>query len=260
MPSKSIKELKRNARGQLIGRYNVCILVTLTVVIIQFAVTTMAEGSYDGSTASYLLRLLIAAVIDLLSGILVFGKSHFFLQIVRTTDLVSPKELFFGLKKSMDKAILIQSIYTVISLITSIPAILMSLEIIAVPMENATFVSLLLTIINVLALFVAKLFVGQSFYILNDSPDLSVPEIISKSIELMRNKKGRYVTIYLSSIPLALLSICAFGVGCFWFVAFFDVLLANFYLDAIGEEPKNIFKEKIIENAEEPIDSEHYSI
>lgn len=237
-----IKDLNKKARGQLIGRYNVAIFVIMTVAFIQFIVLSMTDGAYTGSITSYLLRIVISIIVDLLTGALIFGKSQFFLNLVRGVEPITPKDMFAGFKSGIiDKAICVQAFYTVISLITSIPSVLLSLGMFQISYEEYRSITAIISLINIVFLFIEKLFIGLSFYILSDNPEMSVPEVIKKSFELMQNKKGRLVLIYLSSLPLLLLSICAFFIGCLWFLAYFEALLANFYLNAIGEEPSNPF-------------------
>ena len=55
---KRIKELKANARGQLIGKYSSAIAAALIVTIAEFIVTLITDYTYTGSVSSYLIRLM----------------------------------------------------------------------------------------------------------------------------------------------------------------------------------------------------------
>ncbi len=52
----------------------------------------------------------------------------------------------------------------------------------------------------------------------------------------MKNKKGKLLLTYLSTIPLLIVSFLSLGIGLLWFMPYYNNLLANFYLDAIGED------------------------
>lgn len=241
---KSIKELKENARGQLIGRYSGAILAVITIATIQFTALSLANASYTGSISSYLLRYVISVIIELLSGVLVFGQARYFLCLARGTEPLLVKEIFYGFKNNIDKTILIQAVFTGISIIADIPAILLATGFIMV--DNNMYITVLLVVylLDFLLIFLTNLFLGLSFYILNDNPDLSVPEIFKKSLELMKNKKGRYFWICLSILPLYLLGFLGLFIGSLWVSVYLKTLLANFYLDCVGEEPAKAFREE----------------
>lgn len=237
--TKTNKEIKTNARGQLIGQYSICIMAAFLVSAIELTITSITDANYTGSISSYLLRFIISLVVDLLMGVLIYGQSRFFLNFVRGKEPLTISDLFYGVKNNVDKAIMVQAAFTLFSFIGSIPAVLISVELIPIPDGMYYPVVALIYFFSLIVTFVANLFIGFSFYILNDHPELSFVEIYKESIRLMSNRKGRYFTLCLSMIPLLILSICAFFVGIFWFTAYFQTVLANFYLDAIGEEPFN---------------------
>ena len=233
---KTLKEIRSNAKGQLVGRYSIAMFVTLTISIIQMFALSLAESTYTGSIRTYLLRFIISIIIDLLTGILLYGQSRFYLNFVRNVQPLKASDMFYGFKHEMDKAVLIQGVFTLASVISSIPAVLISVEIITISESTYETVSLLIYALNFLLIFIANLFFGLSFCVLNDNPDLSVTEVLKESMRLMQKKKGRYILLCLSAFPLFLLGFCACFVGIFWVAAYYRVLLTNFYLDAIDEE------------------------
>lgn len=241
---KSNKELKSAARGQLIGKYSGAILAVITISVIQLCVLNLANSSYTGSISSYLLRFTISIIVDLLSGVLVFGQARYFLCLVRGTEPLMIKEIFYGFKNNVDKSIIIQTIFTGISLLADIPAVLITLGYIVIDDKQYIAASLIIYAFDFILIFVTKLFLGLSFYILNDNPDMTVGEILGKSVELMRNKKGRYFLICLSTLPLFILGFLGLFIGSLWVSVYLETLLANFYLDCIKEEPAPVFKEE----------------
>jgi len=236
---KTNKELKINARGQLIGKYQMAIFASLIVSCITMLVTSISDANYTGSLSSYLIRYLIVMIVDLLSGVLIYGQTRFFLKMIRGEERVSPSEIFYGIKNNTDKAILVQLPFTLATIVASVPGLLISLGLIAVSDENYSKITLILSLLEFVVLFAVKLFLGLSFYILCDHPEMEVMDIFKESIHLMENRKGRYFLLCLSLIPLLILGVLAFVIGIFWYVAFVQVVNVNFYLDAINEEPFN---------------------
>lgn len=92
--SKSLKELRSNVRGQLIGKYSICIFVTITLTIISLLVTSLTDKVYSGTVGNYILYMFVTIIVDLLSGVLFFGQSRFFLNLVRGVQPLSPGEMF----------------------------------------------------------------------------------------------------------------------------------------------------------------------
>ncbi len=241
---KRIKELKANAKGQLIGKYSSAIAAALIVTMAEFLVTLITDYTHTGSVGSYLIRLIISLVVDLLMGILIFGQAHFFLNLLRGKEPLTLGDTFYGFKNSMDKAILVQLPFTLVSLIGTLPVVLVNLGLINITASGLFPIVLFTYCFSIVISFITKLFLAMSFYVLNDNPDMSVSEILKKSVDLMAKRKGKLILTYLSFIPITIVGFCAFFVGIFWVMAFRETTLANFYLDAIGEEPVNPSIEK----------------
>ena len=118
---KNARELVFNARGQLVGRYGQAILVIVLVGFLNLLLASFADYTYTGTLGSYLFRLLVLIIIDLLLGVLFFGQDRYFLNLVRGTQGLSPADLFHGIRNNADKAICLQAVYTMVSVITVIP-------------------------------------------------------------------------------------------------------------------------------------------
>lgn len=235
-PHKKIKELCKLAKGQLIGKYGIAIIASLLVLVIEMTLTLISNASTMTATVmSYLISIVIAVIIDLLIGVLVFGQNNFFLQIARG-EIPKISEIFRGLKGLTDKAILVQCVFTGFSFLSLIPTILVHFGLIYVPADKVLLVTYGSMLLQYFLLFLAKLYFGLSFYLLADHPEWSVPEIFKESLSLMKGKKGRLLLIYLRCVPVMLLSLLACGIGTFFYMAYYQTLIANFYLDTIGEE------------------------
>ncbi|MBR5994420.1 MAG: DUF975 family protein [Lachnospiraceae bacterium] len=238
MNKKTAKELILNARGQLIGRYGQAILVIIVALVLNWLVGSFADLAYTGTLGSYFFRFIILIIIDLLLGVLSFGKDRYFLSLARGIQGLSPADLFYGIKNSTDKAICLQAVYTLASVISVIPSVYLGFFVVLTDKQAAT-AGLLIKLFALIIIIVVKMFFGLCFYILADRPELSFKEILVESNRLMTGNRLKFLFIVLRMIPLMILGCLAFGFGIFWPVALYQSSLANLYLDTIGEEPYN---------------------
>jgi len=235
--NKSLKDLHAITRGQLIGKYGSAIITCLTVSVTEVLILMLVSSDAPTDNFSYLIKIAISIIVDLLMGVLIYGQTYYFLQLVRGDQKLTPGYVFYGLKNNMDKAILVEGIFTLISCIMLVPVVLINTGVIYVSDGSYTKVSLAIELIDLVIRFVAKLYIGLSFYIMCDHPEYSVKEIVEKSIELMNGRKVKLVLVYLSTLPLVIAGFLSCCIGLLWLAPYFQTLLANFYLDAIGEEP-----------------------
>ena len=233
----NIKEIKANARGQLVGKYPPAVLSVLIPTVVELIVTSISDSSYTGSTSSYLLSIVISLIIDMLMGIFILGQAKFYLNLTRGKEPVTVSDIFYGFKNNMDKAIILQSVYALASLVSVLPAIFINLGFISLDVQTSRTVTALLLLFSLVLQFAVRAFFGLSFFVLSDNPDLSVGEIFERSLSLMENKKGKYILTCLSFVPLFVLGFFAFFIGVVWVSAYSQATLTNFYLKAIGEEP-----------------------
>lgn len=238
MNKKTAGDLIMNARGQLVGRYGQAILVIVVALALNLLVGSFADFAYTWTLSSYIFRVIILIIIDLLLGVLIFGEDRYFLNLARGTQGLSPAELFYGIKNSTDKAICLQAVYTLVSVITIIPSVYLSFFVVLTE-RQATIAGLLIRLFALIMILVVKMFFGLCFYILSDKPELSFTEILAESNRLMAGSRLKFLFLVFRMIPFMILGCFAFVFGIFWPVAIYRTALANFYLDTIGEEPYN---------------------
>ena len=70
---------------------------------------------------------------------------------------------------------------------------------------------------------------SQTFYILNDNPDMSAPDAIRKSRQMMKGAKAKYFWLMLSFIGWYLLSAISFGIAWLWAGPYIRAAQAKFY-------------------------------
>lgn len=245
---KTSKELCSNARGQLIGKYGICIALIVLSLVIQISLSLLIDKVSGGILFLTPLGIIIGAILDLFCGVFTFGLCRFFLNIARCKEPITIEDLFYGFKNNIDKIILIQSSFTAITVLTSFIEYLTYKGVLNLHVNVLTGHTNLYFALSYLLPVLLKLFILPVFYVLNDHPEYSVSRVYSESFRLMKGKRLKLLSIYIIMIPLKFVSWLALGVGALWFNAFYDTLLANFYLDLIGEEPGSPIREMEPEN------------
>jgi uncharacterized membrane protein len=138
-------------------------------------------------------------------------------------------DLFFGFKQNPDKAILIQLIYTIASLILQIPQFLHVAGLIPIIwMAIGTLVLLIPYIIFAVAM-------SQTFFLLQDFPDNSVRQLVRKSISVMRHNYIKYIGFVLSFVPMMFIGVITFFIPLLWVEAYFNASRAMFYKEIISQ-------------------------
>lgn len=248
---RSSRELVTIARGQLIGRYGQAILVILVVLFLSILLSSFVDVRAAQTFGALIFRFLILIIINLLLGVLAFGRDRFFLSFARGVQGLSPADLFQNLKQNADKAIGIQAIFALVATLKEIPAVYVIATVEMNTLEYLTFTSAY-DLLSSLILYVLQLFFGLSFYLLADRPDYSVIQILAESSRLMKGNRLRFVALALRMFPLMLLGSFAFLFGILWPTAIYDTALADFYLDVIGESPYDPLADKDHEPEPEP--------
>ena len=235
---KRVGEILVNARGQLVGRYGQAILVMMMVAFLNLLLISLSSFSFTDTLGSTLLSIPVLAIVNLLMGVLIFGRERYFLKLVRGVQGLSPADLFDGIKTNVDKAICIQAVYTIVSVITELVSVYIRFF---VPLteRQALIADYIIISVTLLLSFVVSLFFGLCYYLLADHPEYSVFEIFHESNRLMTGNRLRFIGLALRMIPLIIIGAFAFAIGVLWPAVIYQTAWANFYLDLIGEKPYN---------------------
>lgn len=128
-----------------------------------------------------------------------------------------------------------------------------SLDVISKGLDNwfDTGIALLLvgifSILWSLLLFVPGIVKGlaysQTLYILIDNPELRPIDAIKESQQLMQGYKMQLFTLYLSFIGWAILSILTLGIGFLFLIPYYNLTIANFYLELKNEKRFDFIKD-----------------
>lgn len=219
----STSMIKATARERLLGNYGTIIAASIVVNIIYFvSMLTILQ------ITNIFISLTTQIIVDLLFGVFISGRCYMLMNLAYGQP-VTFGDLFFGFKQNPDKAILIQLIYTIASLILQIPQFLHVAGLIPITwMAIGTLVLLILYIIFAVAM-------SQTFFLLQDFPDNSVRQLVRKSISVMRHNYIKYIGFVLSFVPMMFIGVITFFIPLLWVEAYFNASRAMFYKEIISQ-------------------------
>lgn len=250
MKAKTSSELKRSARGLLLGKYSIAISVFMSTQLIITILTLLTRVSTsNGSMASLLMQIIITFIISLFSGILGMGINAFYLNVACNRPY-SISDIFIGFKTCPDKAIGIQFFILLFSYLALSPFyvsyfLLTTPLSLGLPFGQSDNPGTSLARITVLILFTilglslylwVTLIYSHSFRLLLDFPDRSIGEILGMSYKLMKGHKLRLLYILFSFIPLILVGLISFGIGLLFVIPYINMTNTLFYLDLLNNK------------------------
>lgn len=268
---KSSGELKALAKEHLFGRYGASISALFLVGIINFALSNLTISHINTSTILGAGLFTIGNLcISILMGVINSGICYFYLKICCDQRVVTG-DILYGFRSCPEKALGIQAWICILTFVVSLPNTIIEFYLTA--MANGTGIisllndmmlndgaalnnaqssgiivqnSLLPTNVGLLILIycvtliisgagsvIISLFYSQSLYLLHDFPQYSAKELLSLSRDIMKGNKGRLFYIYVSFIPLILLSILSLGIALLWVVPYMRATTTEFFLDVM---------------------------
>ena len=238
--------LKNSAKTILAGKYYFAIMTLLfsgmiTLLFNRFAynlnehvcVTLISLLHLDAAGVTVIvLSYLLPFLLSILLNVLQVGICLYFLNLVSGNPFYT-FDLLYGYHHDFGKSLRLSAALTFLSFVCFLPSdILMDLY-----QDRAlTSVGLLFFLaalqIALLVLFIPlSLALSQSYYVMLDYPDLSVPEILKLSVKIMKGKKKQLFYVQLSFLPVFFVGILTFGFGLLWLIPYRNATLALYYLD-----------------------------
>jgi len=194
----------------------------------------ISENSLMIMALSYVLPLIMSVIL----GILQIGMCLFFLNVVTGRPFYT-FDLLYGYLHEFGKSFRLSGVLTLLSFICFLPSDIF-LDIYQSNYRMNVLVLLILAGLQLVLLLIyipVSLALSQALYVYLDYPDLSTTEILKMSIKIMNGKKRQLFYIRLSFLPLFLLVFVTFGIGLFWFLPYYHVTMALYYLDLM--KPQN---------------------
>ncbi|MDE6905099.1 MAG: DUF975 family protein [Lachnospiraceae bacterium] len=232
----SSKELKRQARENLNGRYG---LPMGTFVVTALAVQAAAfpfRYSYQKNPTTLQLNILTLAIIiiSVLSIIPYCGIIRIHLDMARGKEK-NFSDLFYYFNHRPDRMLLPILLLILLFFVILIP----SYVCIVCYRFFHTGGWMILTLFLIAATTVLFCFLTLSFnlvyYFLVDNETIGTMTAFRLSWEHMKGNRGRLLYIWLSFMGMALLGLLSFGIGFLWVTPYISQTIAVFYRNIIGE-------------------------
>lgn len=238
-PLKTSAELKACAKEHLFGKYGTVISANLLMYLIVFAVDLFLLLFIDTTTTlGTILYYILAFGSSLFFGFFTAGIHFFNLKLVCGQPIVT-SDLFFGFRTFQKKTLQVQLWISILNYAAMLPSIVLSVR----SMKNgglytqSSYEILLYTVAmlfsEAVSIFI-QLFYAQTFYLMFDFPQYTSRELLSISRRMMKGQKGRLFYLYVSFLPLFLLSLLSCGIALLWLVPYVNATLAEFYMDLVG--------------------------
>lgn len=265
---KSNSELKFLARIQT-GRYPGILIGT---VLLNFLITVAAANIVSAmvpanTTVGYVMNYILVFIVQVAASVLNVGMCFIFIKSACGMQSTIG-DLFCGFRENTVKALEIGAIIAVIDSICMIPLDIASLQLDKVmatinvndlgilfsggsadsyelleaygilygTMMRFYLIMLVCTVIS----FILTLPFFPAFYMILDFPGWSAMTVLKRSFEVMHGNKVRLFLLYLSFVPLYLLSMLTCGIALLWVIPYMHMAAANFYLDIMSVRNKNV--------------------
>lgn len=230
----SSAELKASAKEHMFGHYGTAIGAYLLVTF-GTGIFSLMVLSLTGDTTTLIgtcIYIAASFALSVLTGLFTSGMTYFYLKI-SCGQYVTTNDVFYGFRFFPDKALRVQAWITLISYIGSIPEYIMIYRMPATPGAEDLMHYLLCSAFSGIVTFVLNLFYAQAFFLLHDFPQYSASELLAASRKVMVGHKRRLFYIYISFVPLMLLSLLSCGIAMLWIIPYMKATLTEFYLDLI---------------------------
>lgn len=239
---KSFTELMTLARRQMNGKSAVLIgAMLLQELIILFANSIGILLFPETDFISNLLYFIISFIIQLFAGVLQAGITLLYLQ----TACGMPchiSDLFYGFGHNPDKAIKVQFVFALLNVICMLPSNIILWTSANAMSYNTLLTTSIATLIGTLVYLLVTLPIFPMFYLLLDFPQLTVKELLQKSLRITKGNRIRYLLLQLCFLPLMLLSVFTCGIALIWVIPYMNVTCTNFYLDIMACKNKTFYE------------------
>ena len=245
-----IKEIKAYAREQLLSNMWTAVFFTLFyIALTNLCACCLMVYSGSGNILELIIYEITTLMIDLFAGLLQMGVACFYLNIATGKGRPSLSNLFYAFEHSPDKALKVSLMLALIRMICTLPYVVYFLFFTqGFTMEQlmdrnpealqCMGIAYLLLGAGELIYFLICLFFEPIYYMLVDMPSLTATKAIRMSIWLMKGSKARFLGLYLSFLPLQLISLFTLGIGNLWIIPYMNTSFAHFYTDLSAKRLK----------------------
>ena len=235
---RSSSELKRIAKGKLLGNYSIPMGAVIIFFVITFIITFFSTFAFFRTitTLGYVVSSLCEFIVSILLGVLSAGMSSLFLNFCRNKEY-KIGDILYGFRNYPDHVIGILILLFLMVLACFLPVIILGALSKAIDLLALKLLLILFEIIGVVLSIILMLTYSQSIYLYIDDPHMKVMDALRESKEMMRGNKGRLFYLVISFFGLILLSILSCYIGMLWIGPYMNTTLSLFYMDLRGELP-----------------------
>lgn len=236
--TKTSAELKASAKAQLLGNYGKMIRAFLLMDCCCAIPLFLAEDLLAAPTLpNQILYYTIEILVYLLLSVFMLGQARLYMDFV-TGRPFSLNNLFYGFRSRSEIGIKIMLFYIGIVLVCLIPFFAAFSIYLSV---GSFYLIPLVSILLVGGMIVACtqiLSLSQCYYIALDFPEYRFKQICAMSRRVMKGQRARLFYLYVSFVPLMLLSVLSFGLAILWLYPYMQCTLTHFYFDLMDYHTK----------------------
>lgn len=227
----TINELKSESREKLLRRYGTVMgafLIIRIITMFSISVCQSLTGAYG------IIYLGMIAVLSLLEGVLIYGDRSIYLDIASGRN-TSVKNVFSVFRTEADRAIGLRFLQMILLVIC---VLLVQAAGLLVNANNpqAIVVFYAWSAVVMVGMIYVLLAFSQTTFIMLDNKEIKLLDALKQSANLMEGKKIKLLMVYISFIPMAILTVISMMLGSLYFHPYLNQTLAEFYLEArIGE-------------------------
>ena len=242
--------LRAEARKRLSGKWGKVVLLTLVLMIISGLLSylpTLAKAKTYTTIDVYgfsvpvetvkdtPISLILLLVCEVVAVVFSFGTILAMWKVYKGEDVAA----FDGVKLAISnwKRGLMLLLQTVLKLL--IPIILIVVAMVLTMLNVVLPLAGILTLVGGIWAFIEGLYYSLVYVVAADEPNLPETEVVTRSKELMNNKRGKLVVLALTFIGWAILAALTFGIGTLWLLPYMEFAVFAFYEVCKGGAPVN---------------------
>lgn len=232
---KDNKVLKADARESLLGNLTIPVismfLYTMTAVMLSDLISNF--GSSSSVLLSLVLSSLVFLVVNTCTGMLRIGLCCIFLRL-QFGGKAAVGDLLYAFRNGSNTAVLISTFLSVLEFLCMLPAILFLSFFYDKGIPGHQFLYIILTAAGSLGAIVIRIRYAICIYLFLDFPAFTAEELIRGGSRLMKGHLGRLYYLYLSFLPMYLLTLLSFGIAGLWVSSYTHAAEAAFYKDLMA--------------------------
>lgn len=220
--------IKGEARESLLGHLPITVGANTLYLLLSVLLTLLVSGAVPGDGWVYLVCANVFLFLaDIVIGTLDYGLLSIYmsLQYRQRTTLA---DLFRGFRENSWTIVRVQAVISAISLAASLPTTIVNEYYGSARSEHLPVVIAFEALTVLVALWI-NLNYSLIWFVLLDYPALTWREVLKGSRHLMKGNRRVLFYIWLSLIPLYLVSVMSLGIAALWVLAYQHAAVAAFY-------------------------------